>query len=376
MTDSVLIFRKRLLSYSETFVAAQATNLPTFKPIFAGVSRQKSGVALLDQQIVCLQNDCARIPALARTRLSLSGIPDKRWLRALEKHQPSLVHAHFGPGGVYGLALGKALNLPVIVTFHGYDITQHTVNRRYKKQRLELFTRANKIIAVSDFIRGRLIKAGCPEDRVLTHYMGIDVAGSSDEPVSRSVAPLVVFVGRLVKQKGCDHLIKAMQTVRLQHPDAELQIIGTGPELEALTAQAQTVGGIVFRGKLSPGEVKETLQRAWLLCNPSIVDTHGATEGLGMVFLEAQRVETPAISYATGGVVEAVVNGKTGYLVDPGNTEMLAEKVIRVIEDKALRQSMGQAGRLHIEENFNLQRQSRSLENLYREVMADHRELL
>lgn len=377
MSESVLIARKRLLPYSETFVAAQATGLPTFKPVFAGIKEEPSGIDLLSGYPLLLQDKTARFPALARGLLSARGIPDGRWLSAIQEYRPSIVHAHFGPNGAFGLALAKALDLPLVVTFHGYDIARSDVDKRYQKSRQQLFEQADRIIAVSDFIRDKLIDAGCPESLVTRHYIGLDI-----EPVGHAVSsgatekspfPHLVFVGRLVTQKGCTHVISAMKKIREIHASARLDVVGEGPELDALKNQAKGVGGVQFLGRLPPEDVQQLVGQAWVLCNPSIVDISGATEGLGMVFLEAQAAGTPAVSFDSGGIPEAIVNGKTGFTVPIGNSGMLAARLLELLGSPNRRQTMGKAGQLHVREFFNLYTQCASLEKLYRDVIARHR---
>ena len=162
---------------------------------------------MLQGHPILLQDTYARFPAIARGLLSARGSPDGRWLRAIKEYEQSFVHAHFGPNGGLGLALANALNLPLVVTFHGYDITRHTVDKRYQQLRQRLFDRADRIIAVSDFIRDKLIAAGCAESRISRHYIGLDI---NEQPLpeasgfqEKSSFPHLVFVGRLVKQKGC-----------------------------------------------------------------------------------------------------------------------------------------------------------------------------
>lgn len=377
MSESVLIARKRLLPYSETFVAAQATGLQTFTPVFAGLKEEPSGKHLLSGYPVLLQDKFARFPAISRGLLSSRGIPNGRWLSAIKEHQPSIVHAHFGPNGALGLALAKALDLPLVVTFHGYDITRFNVDKRYQKSRQRLFEQADRIIAVSDFIRAKLIETGCPPSLVTRHYIGLDMRPSdqsaTSQVIDKSSFPHLIFVGRLVKQKGCMHVISAMKKIREIHASARLDVVGDGPEIDALKNQARPIGGIQFLGRLSPEDVRQLLAQAWVLCNPSVVDSSGATEGLGMVFLEAQAAGTPAVSFDSGGIPEAIVDGKTGFTVPMDNNGMLVARVLELLGNPKRRQSMGRAGQKHVQEYFDLRTQCESLEHLYREVISGHR---
>jgi glycosyltransferase involved in cell wall biosynthesis len=146
-------------------------------------------------------------------------------------------------------------------------------------------------IAVSEFIRKRLLKLGFPRERIVVHYIGVDTeAFRPNESVER--LPVVLFVARLVEKKGCSFLLKAMALVRVVVPNVELVIIGDGPESQQLKREADTLlPGVQFLGAQPPHVVKQWMQRAAVFCVPSITATNGDSEGFGLVFAEAQACE-------------------------------------------------------------------------------------
>lgn len=366
----VLVFRKRLLAWSETFIADQGRHLPTMEATFTGFRWDDGGRHLLDGTDCCVQEDHSLWTGLARTRLRIGLGVNPAWRRALARRRPALLHAHFGPDALAAIPVAEALGVPLVATFHGFDITKHDDRSPYAARRHRVFEAASRIIAVSEFIAGRLVEAGCPAAKIRRHYIGIDLErydGVSDE----APRPTVLFIGRLVPKKGCTHLLEAMRVVQRAVPGALLQIAGDGPQRPELEAQVAAAGlaDVEFLGVRTPVEIRELLRRAWIMCTPSIVAENGDAEGLGMVFLEAQAMATPAVSFDTGGVVEAIADGETGRTVPAGDDAALADALIGLLTDDELRRRCGARGRARVEALFDVRRQCGALESIYRSVL-------
>ena len=181
--------------------------------------------------------------------------------------------------------------------------------------------------------------------------------------------PCIVFVGRLVEKKGCTYLLQAMQRVQEQVPDCELRIIGDGPLRATLEEQAASLSHVRFLGVQNKQQVKEHLSEAWLFCTPSVIAESGDAEGLGMVFLEAQALQTPAISFDTGGVVEAIADGATGFNVPEKNVETLADRLLELLQDDEKRHAFGIAGKQRVLDQFDIRKQCEKLEAIYDQVL-------
>ena len=363
----VVVFRRRLLAWSETFVARQALALPTRPAVFAGLGAEPSGRALLGDAPVHLQDELAARPRLARWRLSVSGVPDPRWVRAVAAERPALVHAHFVSSGVRARPLARALGVPLVVTCHGYDVLDRTLGRRDRARRESLFAAADRIVAVSDFLAERVRELGAPPERVVRHYIG--TALPPTPPAHEPPGPHAVFVGRLTAAKGCAHALAAFARVRARLPEATLDVIGDGPERRALEARAASIGGVRFLGVLAPARLAEAWRSARALCNPSLAAPSGWREAFGLVFIEAQAAGVPALGYADGGVVEAVADGEGGYTVAPGDVGALAERLHAVLSDDALHARLARDGRARVARQFDLETQSRALEAIYADVL-------
>jgi colanic acid/amylovoran biosynthesis glycosyltransferase len=363
----VLIFKETLLQPSETFVLAQMRALSEYEPILVGLERAHPSLPLGQEPL--LLSD--RGPAISALR---SKLYRRKGIAPLFHHQakrlfPDLVHAHFASGGRSALPLARALRVPLVVTLHGNDVT-------VRGQRPDLYKRLGKeaslFICVSKFIRDRALEAGFPAHKLVVHYIGIDRGLFS--PSTTTLTPQgVLFVGRLVEKKGCEYLIRAMQLVQRARPECELTVIGDGPlrlSLESLAKDLKV--RCQFRGVQPATVIREELQKARIFCAPSLTAADGDSEGLGMVFAEAQAMGVPVVSTMHGGIPEVVVNRSTGLLTPERDYQALANALSVLLVDDGLWQQFHQAAPQHIEQHFDLQAQTVLLEDIYTEAIASN----
>jgi glycosyltransferase involved in cell wall biosynthesis len=259
------------------------------------------------------------------------------------------------------------------VTFHGYDATATDDWMRRESLRCRVFLRRRRalkrygalFIAVSEFTRGKMLERGWPEEKIVVHYIGVDTAFFRPDPaVTRD--PVVLFVGRLIEKKGATHLITAMRDVQARVPEAELVLIGHGSRRAQLERQASESGVRArFLGELPPEEVRGWMKRAQVLCAPSVTASNGDSEGLPTVIVEAQAMGLPVVASISAGIPEIVADGVTGFLGREGDVTALTAQLLTVLDDSALRERMGGAGRARVLAHFDLHRQTARLEALY-----------
>jgi len=374
--ESCIVFRDHLLTYSETWLLAQAGALKTFSPCYAGFSRIP-GLPLPEDRTVTLAGRGAigrlRTLAYRYTRF------DPAFVRTLKKTRPALVHAHFEGGGLYALPLAAALGVPLITTCHGIDVTEAEAPGPFpfksalrRRRRRDLWRQGTLFIAVSRYIREKMIARGYPEERTVVHYIGTDRAAFAEDP-SIPREPIILFAGRLVEKKGCEFLIRAFAHLQNDLPRAELVIIGDGPLRGALELLAsQTSPRIRFVGSLPPADVRAWMNRARVFCVPSVTAANGNSEGLPIVFCEAQAMGLPIVSTRHAGIPEIVEDGKTGFLAGERDPEAMAAGILRLMTDDALWQEFSAASKRNTAERFDLAAQTRRLEELYRDAIAAH----
>lgn len=374
--DTILIYRDTLLAPSETFILAQAESLSGFTPFYVG-ARQVPGIEIPSDRSFFV-NDGTWLGRTREIRFKVFDQISSRHVELLAHRKPRLIHAHFGPDGVLALPLARALRLPLMVTLHGFDATSHDdaarrsfySHRKYVRRRGELIRDCAKVIAVSSFIAQKAQQQGYPAEKTIVHYIGIDV--DAFQPVAGSVREQVVlFVGRLVDKKGGTFLIRAMADIQRSMPAVELVILGDGPLRGELELEAKaSLRNYRFLGTQPARIVRDWLSRAKVLSVPSITADSGDAEGFGMVFAEAQAMGVPVVSFASGGIPEAVAHGETGLLSPEKDWRGLARDIALLLRDDALWSRMSEGGRRRVAEHFNLRTQTRLLEGIYRELAA------
>jgi glycosyltransferase involved in cell wall biosynthesis len=364
---TIIIYRDELLGISETFIRAQAQSLSRYNPYFVGL-RPLPGLDLPQDRTHVVTN-LSTAGRIQRARFKYFG-PNNSLLRHLEKLEPRLVHAHFGPDACNALPIAETLGIPLVVSLHGYDITRCDTDQSqlYLRRRAHLQEKAARFLCVSNFIRERALAKGFPAQKTFVHYTGVDTRFF--QPKNNVLRlPVVLFVGRLVPEKGCSHLIQAMQMVQRHRGEAKLVMIGDGPlraELEREAAARLTQ--YEFLGAKSSDVVRDWMNWANVFCAPSVM------EGFGMVCAEAQAMGLPVVGFETGGVPEAVAKGESGLLVPCGDVQQLADSLIHVLSHAPLRERMGWAGQYRVATFFDIYKQTRALEETYDRVLGEARD--
>jgi colanic acid/amylovoran biosynthesis glycosyltransferase len=366
----VLIFRHELLPWSETFVADQAENLRRYAPIYCGL-RRVPGLQTAREKTIIIRDPSRR----GWVRGQLFRV--FRWspflIAELRRRGVRLIHAHFEGGGMALTRMARTLGIPLLVTFHGIDVTKENqsqwpnpvIRMVWLRRRAELQRQGHLFLGVSSFIRGRMIDLGYPAERTRVHYTGVDISSAlPNQGIARE--PTVLFAGRLVEKKGCRFALEAMQTVQAVAPELQLLVAGDGPLRHELEAEARSRRlNAKFLGQRTKDEVIGWMGRSRLLCAPYLPASDGDTDGCPTTLLEAQAAGLPAIAFSHGGSIEALNHGATGLLVPVGDSAALAASILQLCRDPALWKQLSLAGRSWVEEQFDLRKQNARLEELY-----------
>ena len=169
--------------------------------------------------------------------------------------------------------------------------------------------------------------------------------------------PLILSVGRLVHRKGQDKLITAMPKILAKRPDAKLLLIGQGPrkaKLDSLVAKYGIEDSVKFLGSIAYADLPKYLNAADLFVMPSRSRLMGLeVEGLGIVYLEASACALAVIAGSSGGAPDALLDGRTGYVVDGMDINQIANRVLSLIDNPKAAKEMGEAGRVWVESNWS-----------------------
>jgi glycosyltransferase involved in cell wall biosynthesis len=379
----VIIYRKELLRLTDTFVKAQVRSYQRWQAVLFGERIWPGGLSLegiesrtlIDGQSTLMK----RIFAKAR---QAAGLAPASVMRKFESVGANLIHAHFGHDGILALPYARKLNVPLVVTLHGYDVNirkecyrsgGHGFQQRRYPDQFSVMVRQRNVyfIAVSNVLRQAAIDYGVPKDRVVVCYTGVDVRQFQPGPKPIPERPRrIVFVGRLVEMKGCAYLIEAFQEIARCIPDAELVVIGDGPlrgNLEALARKLDV--RVEFLGAVTQDVVKQNLDEARVLCLPSITASNGNFESFGMVLLEAQACGVPVVTSALGGV-EGLTDGVTGFTFAEKDVKTLVRRVCDLLGNSELALRMSEAGPSYVRQHFDIVGCTKKIENLYDDILS------
>jgi glycosyltransferase involved in cell wall biosynthesis len=204
--------------------------------------------------------------------------------------------------------------------------------------------------------QGRANLARLADGRTPVHlaYHGVELKGRSSSG-SRTETPRLLAVGRLVEKKGHETLLLAAALLRDRGLGFTLRLVGEGPEwprLQRLVHELRLADRVVFLGPLSETEVRTEYESADVFALPCRRLTNGDQDGLPNVILEAMAHGLPVVSTRLDGIVEAIVDGESGLLADQDDPAAVARHLVRLIEDPATRERIGEAGRSRVAERF------------------------
>jgi colanic acid/amylovoran biosynthesis glycosyltransferase len=378
--DGVLIFAERVLPSTQTFIAAQVNLLHNFAPTYAGLLPATKNFDL-SQKSILLRADRSRVSRVAREVYRWTGVGYDYHPR-LKEVDANLIHAHFAEGGPAALFLSKRFNVPLILHLWGGAELMTDANLRSKwyewpflAHRRSLWKRASAFLCCSDYVRRCALKAGFPQDKLLVHYAGLDCKAFTPKlPVAEKDPNLVLFVGRLIEYKGCDYLLRAMQLIRRQRPEAHLVVIGDGTSRGSLEQLAKSLEiKCDFLGEMKSPEIRSWLEKARVFCGPSVTLPDGQSEAFGVVFLEAQSMGVPVVSFRQGGIPEAMCEGVTGLLAEERDVQGLADHLLRYLGDDKFWSESREQGMRWVRANFDNAVQVAKLEDIYRQTISGFR---
>ena len=356
---NILVFRDKLLLPSEGFIKTHYSTFDAANLVYLA-SQFGWRAAELDGQTMATASG-------AMQRFLFKQIGHTSRLADLRQLAPKSVHAHFGRGGALALPVARALGVPLHVTFHGGDATKETHQRRrliptiYQRRLSQLQAYASGFLCVSQFVADRLAAQGFPKSKLITHYIGIDLAHMT-LPSQRNGR--LLFVGRLVDKKGVDVLLAAIR--RLQNERNRnmpgLDIAGSGPLEAALRAQAVDLPSVRFLGWQTPQQLASIMRTAQAVVVPSRIAADGDCEGLPTVVLESIRAGLPVVATNHAGIPEIIHDQETGFLVPENDPDALAAALLAVMQPGDHIQQMVVNAQARLQQDFNAAIQSEKLQ--------------
>jgi len=274
----------------------------------------------------------------------------------VKTHKYDVLHVHWPlPTALFGIAAHRRNGGRLIASFHGAELL---LARRFPGLQVVLRRMTNRcdaLTANSMFTARLVYEMTGRKATVIPYGSTIEVHDPESPTASRRDAPRVLFVGRLIERKGLPYLIEAMAHLR-QHIPATLEIVGTGGQQARLTNLAADHGvanAVHFLGRVSQSELAQLYATCDVFVLPSIVDSRGDTEGLGVVLLEAMSYARPVIATAVGGISDIVQNEQSGLLVPEKDALALASALKRLLSNRTFAEQLGEAGKEFVKTHFS-----------------------
>jgi len=261
--------------------------------------------------------------------------------------------------------VSKVLNVPYCVFTYGAEINTK-VGLRGKIKRILGIRSADKVFCCSSFTKEIIKELGVQPGKIAILHPGIsnsfliNSTKSSDCDIKEELGvkkkKIVLTFSRLVERKGIDKTLEAIALVRQEIPDVVYVIAGDGPyrdTLEELVKKLNLQDNVIFTSYVSEDKKAFYYNAADVFVMPNRELENGDVEGFGIVFLEANVYGKPVIGGRSGGAVDAIVDGKTGLLVNPKDVEEIASAIIQLLVNEGYTRQLGLQGRERVERDFN-----------------------
>jgi glycosyltransferase involved in cell wall biosynthesis len=281
-----------------------------------------------------------------------------------------IIHAHGYKADIYVYFALPASRIPLVSTCHTWYDNNLLVTLYGVADRLVL-RRYAAVVAVSDEVKQRLLKAGVREDKIHLVRNGIDLRPFENAPPSlrngfaKGDPPIVGLVGRLSIEKGIDIFLQAATRVLLELPSTRFVIVGEGPDrdkLELLIDQLQIRQSARMLGR------RDDMRSVY--ASLDIMVSASREEGLPMAILEGMASRLPVVATAVGEVPTIVLDGRTGILVPPKSPELLAAAIMTLLRNPDEQKRFGAAARKLVEDEFSAGRMTNDYLRVYEEAAS------
>lgn len=283
---------------------------------------------------------------------------------ALAGHYDCLHCGDLFPQALNGVVLREIFKLPLLIFCHGDEISQTNQRRYQPRVRDFIYRHADAIVAANQFACDGLARIGIPAERIHKLTPGVNFERFRPRPRRADLIEryglagkkVILTVARLVPRKGHKIVIQALPKVLAEVPELKYVIAGEGPEKDRLQAQARELGvqdAVIFAGDIAHDLICDFYNLCDVFVMANRLDAGGDVESFGMVFTEANAAGKPVIGGRSGGTGEAIIQGQTGFLVDPDSADDVANRLLLLLKNEQLSHRMGAAGLERVRLEFN-----------------------
>jgi glycosyltransferase involved in cell wall biosynthesis len=257
------------------------------------------------------------------------------------KNPFDLIHAHGSAPDDFGAyLLSEKLDLPYVLTIHGdavYKLVKHGGRFRNTKKSV---LHADAVVGVSSKVVDRVRTFTGREKSLYTVLNGF-IPGEQETNSNDSNEVKILFAATLIERKGCKYLIDAFKKLTARFENISLTVAGGGPLLNEMKKRAENLNisdHIIFTGVVAHSDMLKYMASCDIFIMPSW------DEAFGVVYLEAMSQKKPVIGTEDEGITDVVIDGVNGLLVKPRDVDSIVGKLGMLIEDEALRKTLGEKG--------------------------------
>jgi glycosyltransferase involved in cell wall biosynthesis len=299
----------------------------------------------------------------------------KHLRKLLHKIQPDLLNTHYASG--YGTLARLSGFHPNLLSVWGSDVFDFPYESRIKMKIMQRnLAVADQIASTSNIMKQQTEKIYRPNKEIAITPFGVDCERFrpiETNKISNNNRIRIGTVKKMASKYGIATLIEAFAIVKRKYKgDIELALVGGGPEEDKLKMLAQRLNVdnyVDFVGPVPHHSVPDYLNSFDIYVALSTLDS----ESFGVAIIEASACGVPVVVSDAGGLPEVVVDGKTGYIVPRNNPEEAAERILQLVNNSLLRVTMGEAGRQFVLENYEWKENADRMENLYRTVVKEYK---
>ena len=293
--------------------------------------------------------------------------------KLVTRTKADVVHAHGYKADIYVYFALRASTIPFVSTCHNWIDSDLLVSLYGKADRLILRNYA-AVVAVSDAVKRRLLKAGVRGERIHLVRNGIDLrpydraVPSIQNGELRNDSSVVGFIGRLSSEKGADIFLRAAAHVLVELPSTRFVVAGEGPDHDKLES---LIDELKIRKNVSMLGRRDDMPSVYASLDMMVSSSR--TEGLPMAILEGMASSLPLVATAVGEVPSIVLDGRTGVLVSPEQVERLASAITTLLRNPAEQKRLGTAARKLIEDEFSAGRMTKDYLRVYEEAASQEK---
>jgi colanic acid/amylovoran biosynthesis glycosyltransferase len=286
---------------------------------------------------------------------------------ALSKFAPTIIHAHFGPLAIIAAPVARSLRIPLIVTFHGYDVSKIAQDKCWLSAYNLLIKNEIHAIGVSNHICSKIHdRIGIDSSRIHLVHGGINIENFHFSPPSDRFDGnnlKLLCIGRIVAKKSPLELVDAVRLARQRVgdlPRITLTWIGDGilrDKLESHIANNK-IAGIDLRGAQSPERIREALSTHHLYTQMACTAPDGDEEGQGITLVEAMATGLPIVTVRHNGFPDVIDSGTTGFLVDEHDVQGFASRIAELASRPESWRKISEASRLRVISKFTIGKQT------------------